>query len=56
MEEYKKSMESQSITTPTEKTPQQIEEDKNKKDMEAMEEMITEKGISAAWLAQDEFI
>ena len=41
MEEYKKSMESQSITTPTEKTPQQIEEDKNKKDMEAMEEMIT---------------
>ncbi len=41
MEEYKKSMESQSITTPTEKTSQQIEEDKNKKDMEAMEEMIT---------------
>ena len=41
MEEYKNSMNSQTITTPTEKTPEQIKEDENKKQTEIIEEMIT---------------
>ena len=41
MEQYKNSMNSQTITTPTEKTPEQIKEDENKKDLEAMEELLT---------------
>lgn len=41
MEEYKKSMEPKTITTPTEKTPEQLEEEKKQNDIKAMEEMFT---------------
>ena len=41
MEEYKNSMNSQTITTPTEKTPEQIKEDENKRQTEIIEELLT---------------
>ena len=42
MEQYKNSMNSQTITTPNEKTPEQIKEDENKKGIDAtIEELLT---------------